>query len=113
MNALIDELWKKYPKGLVAHVSKEDVSEGGGGLAKYLAKYVASPPIAVRRIIEYTVSQLTYWYKDDKTKSKQIETVSVEVFIGRMVQHILPKGFQRIAIMDSRRQKPSRSGHPQ
>ena len=96
MNSLVDKLWKKYPRGLVAHVSKGEVPEGGGGLAKYLAKYVASPPIAVRRIIEYTGSEVTYWYKDHKSKSKQVETVSVEVFIGRMVQHILPKGFQRV-----------------
>ena len=96
MNGLIDELWKRYPNGLVANVSKGEVPEGGAGLAKYLAKYVASPPIAVRRIVEYTGSHVTYWYKDHKTKSKKIETVPVEVFIGRMVQHILPKGFQRI-----------------
>ena len=96
MSVLVDKLWKRYPRGLVAHVSKGDVPEGGGGLAKYLAKYVASPPIAVRRIIEYTGSHATYWYKDHKSKSKQVETVPVEVFIGRMVQHILPKGFQRV-----------------
>jgi len=46
--------------------------------------------------MDFYVSQLTYRYKDHKTKSKQIETVSVEVFIDRMVQHILPKSFQRI-----------------
>ena len=96
MITLVDKLRKKYPRGLAAHASKGDVPEGGGGLAKYLAEYVASPPIAVRRIIEYTGSHVTYWYKDHKSKSKQVETVSVEVFIGRMVQHILPKGFQRV-----------------
>ncbi len=95
-NKLIDELWKKYPNGLVANVSKGNVPEGGAGLARYLAKYVASPPIAVRRIIDYDGANVTYWYKDHKTKSRQVETVSAEVFIGRMVQHILPKGFQRI-----------------
>jgi hypothetical protein len=96
INKLIDELWKKYPNGLVANVSKGNVPEGGAGLARYLAKYVASPPIAVRRIIDYDGSNVTYWYNDHKTKSRQVETVSTEVFIGRMVQHILPKGFQRI-----------------
>lgn len=70
-----------------------NVPEGGAGLARYLAKYLASPPIAVRRIIDYDGSNVTYWYNDHKTKSQQVETVSAEVFIGRMVQHILPKGF--------------------
>ncbi len=96
INKLIDKLWRKYPNGLVANVSKGNVPGGGAGLARYLAKYVASPPIAVRRIIDYDGSNVTYWYKDHKTKSRQVETVSVDVFIGRMVQHILPKGFQRV-----------------
>ncbi len=39
---------------------------------------------------------MTYWYKDHKTKNRQVETISAEVFIGRMLQHILPKGFQRV-----------------
>jgi hypothetical protein len=93
---LVDQLWKKYPNGLVAHVSKGKVPGRGRGLARYLSKYVASPPIAVRRIISYNGVNVTYWYKDHQTKSKKVETVGVEVFIGRMVQHIMPKGFQRI-----------------
>jgi len=96
INKLVDELWKKYPKGLVANVSKGNVPEGGAGLARYLAKYVASPPIAVRRIIDYDGQNVTYWYNDHETKSKKTETVPVDVFIGRMVQHIMPKGFQRV-----------------
>jgi len=75
INKLIDKLWKKYPNGLVANVSKGNVPGGGAGLARYLAKYVASPPIAVRRIIDYDGSNVTYWYKDHKTKRKQVETV--------------------------------------
>jgi hypothetical protein len=96
MKALIDALWKKFPKGLVAYVTKGDVPERCRGLAKYLAKYVASPPIAVSRIISYTGSEVTYWYKDHQTKGKEVVTVDALTFIGRMVQHILPKGFQRI-----------------
>ncbi|PXF58408.1 MAG: hypothetical protein C4B58_06795 [Deltaproteobacteria bacterium] len=70
---LVDKLWRKYPKGLVANVSKGDVPESCGGLARYLAKYVASPPIAVRRILKYDGRTVTYWYQDHKTKSKKIE----------------------------------------
>jgi len=96
MKVLINALWKKYPRGLVAHVTKGKVPEQCLGLARYLAKYVASPPIAIRRIIRYTGQEVTYWYKDHRTKRKEVVTVSVMTFIGRMVQHILPKGFQRI-----------------
>jgi len=63
IKALIEELWKKYPKGLVAHVDKGKVPESYKELAKYLVKYVVSPPIAVRRIINYDGKMVRYWYK--------------------------------------------------
>jgi hypothetical protein len=96
INRLVDELWKKYPKGLVANVSKGNVPDSCRGLARYLARYVASPPIAVRRILNYDGETVTYWYQDHRSKSKKIEKVDVYTFIGRMVQHIMVKGFQRV-----------------
>ena len=96
MKGLLDELWKRYPKGLVAYVTRGNVPESCRGLARYLAKYVASPPIAVRRIVRYDGRRVTYWYRDHETKAKKFETVDVFTFIGRMVQHIFPKGFQRV-----------------
>lgn len=93
---LINELYKKYPKGLVANVQKGRVPESCKGLAKYLAKYVACPPIAVRRIVSYDGQKVRYYYQDHKTKSRQFETVDAITFIYRMVQHIMPKWFQRV-----------------
>lgn len=93
---VVDTLWKKYPDGFVGHVSKGKAPEYSRGLAKYLAKYVASPPISLRRIIKYDGKTVTYRYKDHKTKQHKVETISIDTFIGRMVQHVLPKGFQRI-----------------
>jgi hypothetical protein len=52
--------------------------------------------IAVRRLEQYDGQQVRYWYKDHKTQAIQHVTLPVLHFIGRMVQHILPKGFQRI-----------------
>ena len=96
IDRLIDKLWKKYPNGLVANVSKGNVPESSKGIARYLAKYVASPPIAIRRILEYDGQTVTYWYQDHKTKTKKFEKVDAFTFIGRMVQHIMPKWFQRV-----------------
>lgn len=96
MRGVVDELYRRYPNGFVAHVKKGKVPEQCRGLAKYLAKYVASPPIAVRRILRYAGGLVTYWYKDHETRARKVETVDVLTFIGRMVQHILPKCFQRI-----------------
>lgn len=92
----IDRTWKSYPKGFVAYLQPGDVPPGGQGLAQYLAKYVVSPPISVRRIEQYDGQTVRYWYRDHKTKTIQHQTLPVLRFIGRMVQHILPKGFQRI-----------------
>jgi putative transposase len=92
----IDALWRKYAQGLVAYLEEGKVPAGGEGLAYYLAKYVVSPPISLRRILSYDGQRVRYWYNDHKTKQRQEEEVSALTFLGRMVQHILPKGFHRI-----------------
>ncbi|MGA7105534.1 MAG: transposase [Candidatus Deferrimicrobiaceae bacterium] len=92
----IDRGWKNYPNGFVAYLQPGDVPPGGKGLAEYLAKYVVSPPISVRRLEDYDGHQVSYWYEDHKTQAIEHATLPVLRFIGRMVQHILPKGFQRI-----------------
>jgi Putative transposase/Transposase zinc-binding domain len=92
----IDALWRQYPRGLVAYLEEGKVPAGGEGLAYSLAKYVVSPPISLRRILRYDGQRVRYWYNDHKTKQRQEEEVSALTFIGRMVQHVLPKGFHRI-----------------
>ena len=92
----IDALWRKYPRGLVAYLEEGKVPAGGEGLAYSLAQYVVSPPISLRRILRYDGQRVRYWYNDHKTKRRQEEEVSALTFIGRMVQHMLPKGFHRI-----------------
>ena len=92
---LIDDLYNRYPDGIVAHIKMEKVPKKDK-LAKYLMKYVGSPPIALSRIIKYDGEKVKYWYKDHRTNKKEVEEVSVMTFIGRMVQHILPKGFKRV-----------------
>jgi hypothetical protein len=92
----IDRAWKNYTNGFVAFLQPGDVPSGGKGLAKYLAKYVVSPPISVKRIENYDGKSVSYWYRDHKTEQVEHETIPALEFIGRMAQHILPKGFQRI-----------------
>jgi len=92
----IDRCWRDYPNGLVAYIEKGNVPKGGKGLARYLAKYVVSPPISLKRIIKYDGKKVRYWYNDHATGRRIEEEVDALTFIGRMVQHILPKGFQRI-----------------
>lgn len=92
----VDKCWREHPKGLVAYIEKGDIPNGGKGLARYIAKYVVSPPISLRRIIKYDGKRVRYWYNDHTTGRRMEEEIDALTFIGRMVQHILPKGFQRI-----------------
>jgi Putative transposase len=92
----IDALWRKYTQGLVAYLEEGKVPAGSEGLAYYLAQYVVSPPISLRRILSYDGQRVRYGYNDHKTKQRQEEEVSALTCIGRRVQHILPKGFHRI-----------------
>ena len=57
---------------------------------------MVSPPISVRRIDRYDGHSVTYHYRSHKTERVERETVAVYTFIGRMVQHVFPKGFQRV-----------------
>src|SRR5262245_42146336 len=93
---LVDVCFRKYPDGLVTNVQKGQVPAQSQSVARYVAKYVVSPPIAVRRIDRYDGARVTYHYRSHRTDRMEYETVPVETFIGRMVQHTLPKGFQRI-----------------
>ena len=55
-----------------------------------------SPPISLRRIDRYDGQRVTYHYRSHKSERVERETVAVYPFIGRMIQHVFPKSFQRI-----------------
>jgi hypothetical protein len=92
INQLVDTCFRKYPDGLVTNVQKGAVPTQAHSVARYVAKYVVSPPIAVRRIDRYDGVRVTYHYRSHRTERTEHETVTVETFIGRMVQHVMPKG---------------------
>jgi hypothetical protein len=96
VNQLVDTCFRKYPNGLVTNVQKGAVPSQYQSVARDVAKYVVSPPISVRRIDRYDGAQVTYHYRSHRTDRVERETVAVETFIGRMVQHTMPKGFKRI-----------------
>ena len=96
INRLVDTCFRQYPQGLVTNVQKGQVPSQYQSLARYVAKYVVSPPISVRRIDHYDGQQVTYHYRSHRTERVEHETVDVDTFIGRMVQHTMPKGFKRI-----------------
>ena len=96
INRLVDACYTRYREGFVTNVQKGDVPSRYQSLASYLAKYVVSPPISLRRIDRYDGQQVTYHYRSHKSERVERETVAVYTFIGRMIQHVFPKSFQRI-----------------
>lgn len=99
---LINYLWKKYgDKGFVFNIDKRNVPRRSSALAKYLSKYLFRPSISVKRILEYDKEngRVIYEYACHETNQIEIADVDVDTFIGRMVQQILPKGFQRVRYM--------------
>jgi len=96
IHQLVDRCFRKYPNGLVTNVQKGAVPSQYQSLARYVAKYGVSPPIAVRRIDRYEGQRVTYHYRSHRTDRMEHETVDVATFIGRMVQHTVAKGFKRI-----------------
>jgi len=93
---LVDTCYTRYREGFVTNVQKGEVPARYQSLATYLAKYVVSPPISLRRIDRYDGHQVTYHYRSHKSEQVERETVEVYTFLGRMIQHVFPKGFQRI-----------------
>lgn len=96
IHQLVDTCFRQYPNGLVTNVQKGAVPSQYQSVARYVAKYVVSPPIAVRRIDRYAGHRVTYHYRSHRTERVEHETVDVDTCIGRMVQHTMPKGFKRI-----------------
>src|SRR5437870_5700622 len=85
INQLVDACFRKYPNGLVTNVHKGQVPSPYQSVARSVAKYVVSPPLAVRRIDRYDGERVTYHYRSHRTERVEHETVGVETFIGRMI----------------------------
>jgi len=96
IHRLVDACYTRYRHGFVTNVQQGDVPARLQSLATYLAKYVVSPPISLRRIDRYDGHHVTYHYRSHKGERVEQETVEVYTFIGRMVQHGFAKGFQRV-----------------
>jgi hypothetical protein len=69
VNQLVDTCFRKYPNGLVTNGQKGAVPSQYQSLARYVAKYVVSPPISVRRIDRYDGHQVTYHYRSVRRES--------------------------------------------
>lgn len=61
----------------------------------YLGRYLYRGVIQGRDIIGCENGQVTYRWRDSKTKKVALRTVSGATFLWLVLQHVLPKGFRR------------------
>jgi len=54
----------------------------------YGGRYLRRPPITEQRILGITDGFVRFWYKDKRTKRREIVVCSIEEFIDRWAQHI-------------------------
>ena len=63
---------------------------------KYLAPHVFRVAISDNRILECTDESVTFKYTPSKSKTAKTRTVAGPKFVRGFLQHVLPKGFQKV-----------------
>lgn len=75
-----------------------DVEPVGSGEAavKYLSAYVYRTALGSQRIVRDDEGQITFTYRESESGQTKLARVSAEEFLRRFLQHVLPRGFQRV-----------------
>ena len=75
-----------------------DCKHAGDGtkVLDYLGRYIYRIAIANSRIERYEDGEVTFRYKDNKTQHVKRCHLTGEQFIGRFLQHVLPRGFIKV-----------------
>jgi Putative transposase len=68
----------------------------GEAALKYLAPYIFRVALSNRRILKLENGQVTFRYRESDSGHWKSRTLSAEEFIRRFLQHVLPKGFQKV-----------------
>ena len=62
----------------------------------YMADYLFRIGLSNQRMVACEEGQVTFWYKNSKSKQRKRVTLPVDEFIRRFLKHILPKGFVKV-----------------
>lgn len=68
----------------------------GQAALKYLAPYIFRVALSNNRILKLQDGQVTFRYRESASRKSKICTLPAEEFIRRFLQHVLPKGFQKV-----------------
>jgi hypothetical protein len=91
------ELFKRAPAKVWWRKWVVDVQVVGSGAAalKYLAAYVHRGPLHPARLKAWDGRNVTFSYRDGAGRERR-SVVSGREFVRRLLQHVPPKGFQRV-----------------
>lgn len=88
VNQMYQKTWLPFVK---------ETFNGNGNAIKYLARYAYRTAISNSRIISVDEETVSFSYTDYADQNrKKIKTVSGTEFIRLFLQHVLPKGFNRV-----------------
>jgi len=89
-NQVPAQVWKK--KWVV------DIIAAGSGqeALKYLTPYIFRVAISNKNILSVTERDVTFRYRDRDSDTTRTKTLPAQEFIRRFLQHVLPKGFQKV-----------------
>jgi len=75
-----------------------DIKPVGSGreALKYLTPYIFRVAISNKNILEVNDRDVTFRYHDRESDTTQTKTLPAEEFMHRFLQHVLPKGFQKV-----------------
>ena len=82
-----------WQKDWITH--SKPVGKGEGAL-KYLAPYIFRVAISNRRILSVKDGHVTFSYRQSDSGRWRRMTVTVNEFLRRFLQHVLPKGFVKV-----------------
>lgn len=90
-------LYDKVPSKVWRRPWRAHVKRVGCGekVLLYLSRYVFRVAISNERIVAYDGARVTFRFKDQNGNT-QLETLAVNEFIRRFLQHVLPKGFVKV-----------------
>jgi Putative transposase/Transposase zinc-binding domain len=84
-------LWQRKWVSYCKHYGR-----GNDAVLSYLSRYVFRTAITNARILDMDQTHVTFRWKDRKADAWSTERVPGVEFLGRFLQHVLPRGFHKV-----------------
>jgi hypothetical protein len=89
--AIPSSVWRREWVSFCKHYG-----QGNDAVLSYLSRYVFRTAISNARILDMDQTHVSFRWKDRKADAWRIERLPGVEFLGRFLQHVLPRGFHRV-----------------